>query len=377
MSLNSNRQKGFTLVEMTISLFILIIVLVLSMSLLFSMKNFAQRQRQFAEPRQNARRAIDYLGGFIRSSTDMNFTSGNPNCIVASYSQGGVPVQATRNDVDDEALAAPGTDLITLGTAPTFEPIQVTNIAGAVYTLRFSSACTSATQNMQLFMDATGNCSSSCAGGATRPCNCLSDLTTAYNIDSGTWNFVQINQYLTSTCNPPNNSTITANVNFVTTSNGGDNSGAITTAPAGAMLNAGLRFLSFRVQADPNDPLTLQLQQKQGLFDPAVDNPGNNFFGILDNIEDMQLAYLYNDGTVVNNVTPTQADVARLIGIRLSLVARASTPISLAERAKFFRPASEDRPAQWSVGDDPNLMDRFYHYRLTSTIMIRNRSLGG
>jgi prepilin-type N-terminal cleavage/methylation domain-containing protein len=371
MSRNSKSQKGFTLIEMTISLFILVIVLVLSMSLLFSMKNFAQRQRQFAEPRQNARRAVDYLGGFIRSATDMNFASGNPNCIVASYSLGGTVKQSTQNDVQNAALAEQGTDIITVGTAPTYTPVEVTNIdnTGTQWTLNFSNFCTGATQNMKLLMDATGDCSTTCGGG-TSNCSCLSDLLSAYNMDTGQWNFVQISKYKVSTCNPPNSS-ITVDMSLNTASNGGDNSGVVTaTSSSHAMLSAGLRYLSFRVRQDPNDATTLQLQQKQGMFDPAVDNPGNNFFGILDNIEDMQLAYIYNDGTVVNNVAPTQANIANLIGIRLSVTARANTPVSLAERAKFLRPASEDRPA----ADD---FDRFYHYRLTSTIMIRNRSLGG
>ncbi len=57
------------------------------------------------------------------------------------------------------------------------------------------------------------------------------------------------------------------------------------------------------------------------------------------------------------------------MGMRVSVVSRANTPVPLMERAKFFRPASEDR------AEDPNT-DRFYHYRLTSTVMIRNRNLG-
>ena len=79
----SKKERGFTLIEVTVSLTILVVVLVLSMTLLWSMQGFAKRQKQFAEPRQTARRAMDYVASKLRAATDGNFDGGNPNAIVA------------------------------------------------------------------------------------------------------------------------------------------------------------------------------------------------------------------------------------------------------------------------------------------------------
>jgi hypothetical protein len=152
----------------------------------------------------------------------------------------------------------------------------------------------------------------------------------------------------------------------------------------------GVSFISLRVRRDQNG--IAQLQQKDGIFDPNRDNPGNDFTPLLDNIEDLQIAYIFNDGAIRNdginelatvdacpNGVPLQVhpvsgagprDISNVVGLRVSVTGIANEPVSFAERAKFFRPASEDRPAEANA-------DRFYHYRLTETVMLRNRNLGG
>ena len=386
-----NGEKGFTLIELTISLTILIIVLVMSMSLLITMKNFAQRQRQFAEPRQNARRAIDYIGGYIRAATDLNYKGNNPNCLpIWVKDETDTDIQVTYNDVQDQNLAEPGTDILTIGYATNILNINITKwnpeaqpIAKAsnLY-VNFKDGCPNDALNMQLFKDITGACQP-CANGA----GCCSDVLQVYSDVDGSWAYLVITGYQQSTCGSADDQIIHVTCTPGQSDHVNPPSSKNVTKPC--HIGGGLTYLSFRVQrADPADPLTTELQQKRGMFDPTSDNPGNNFVALLDGIEDLQIAYIYNDGSIWNTATqqlPTTNNVPRqdgvgggtvanditnVIGMRVSIVSRANTPVPIMERAKFFRPASEDRPA------DANF-DRFYHYRLTSTVMIRNRNLGG
>ena len=57
-------------------------------------------------------------------------------------------------------------------------------------------------------------------------------------------------------------------------------------------------YTSFRVRRDANNELNLE--QKQGLFDPDTDNPGTDFVPVLESVEDFQIAYpnVIRDGKV-------------------------------------------------------------------------------
>ena len=58
-------------------------------------------------------------------------------------------------------------------------------------------------------------------------------------------------------------------------------------------LVTGLQVISFRVLTDDVDGLP-KLQQKLGLFDPSTDNPGTDFTNVMENVEDLQVAYMYS-----------------------------------------------------------------------------------
>jgi hypothetical protein len=143
-------------------------------------------------------------------------------------------------------------------------------------------------------------------------------------------------------------------------------------------MNIGVRFRTFRVRDG-------WLEQKEGLFDPNTDNPGNAFFRVLPDVDDLQVAWVYPDGSVWNTTTqqlpnatypnsvPTQGagtlyDVHNVIGLRVSITARSSGEVYWETESRFVRPASEDHAA-------PVLGDRFYHHRITDLVMIRNRNL--
>lgn len=391
---------------MTISLAILVIVLVLSMTLLFSMQTFAKRQRQFAEPRQNARRALDYVAGYLRGATDGNFDGGNPNAIVVWYNVNAAPRQATYNNVANPNLAEPGTDIITFGRTMGGGRIIISSWNGpggfstaSSLDFHFTDGCPNDNTNMRLFMDLTQCQNGDCSGNFPSTAN--SGVLMVVD-DKGDYAYMVITGYQKSDCsvgnyqeihcvanpggapgiNPPGNKGVNCSQSFDPAN-----------PDANCKLGRGVTYMSLRILRDANG--IPQLQQKNGIFDPTVDNPGTNFTPLLDNVEDLQIAYIYNDGEIRNdginslatdpsgvytNGVPSQAnmkgvpppprDITNVIGIRLSITALANTPVSFAERAKFFRPASEDR------AEDTN-RDRFYHYRLTSTMMLRNRNLGG
>jgi type II secretory pathway pseudopilin PulG len=198
-----------------------------------------------------------------------------------------------------------------------------------------------------------------------------------------------------------------------------------------SVLIAGIDFVSFRHRTvlDTTDPAATrvigQLEQKSsgvnpatgkyapGFFDPTIDNDTakTTFTPIVDNVDDFQVAYILQDGSIWNTAgnvfdnggtrVPLQAqtpaapgnpavscnsptlsgnnlDAACIVGLRVNVVGR-SLPLSfgsrtMSEAAGRRRPAVEDHPVS-TVNDtlDSGIYDRL---RLTTTVMLRNRALG-
>ncbi len=131
----------------------------------------------------------------------------------------------------------------------------------------------------------------------------------------------------------------------------------------------------------------------------------------MENVEDLQIAYMYPDGTIWNTasqtigapgvplqagpsgaVAATALDIQNVIGLRFSVTgrspllpigARQLTNVDVKENlatttSQHFRPPSEDH----AVTMDPAfparpLYDQFDHYRATGTLMLRNRTPRG
>jgi type II secretory pathway pseudopilin PulG len=368
-------SRGFTLIEATISMTLLLVVLVLSMAFLFAMRNFSQRQELFTSPRQTARRAIDYLSYYVAGASDMYQSAGNPNAIVVwtndQYLAAGTPIQNTWDNVTNTAYADASTDIISLAvptsTGITAEYIPTTPSSadystGTAGTVAFSAGCGTSgddAANLALFKRLTGADSTG------------KSALLMLSGNSGTWAYFQITAYGASDCSAK---TVT-----VTVTPG--ESTAIPHPPTAAalvqpyLLRPGVQFTSFRVKGG-------QLQQKTGLFLPATPDAG--FTPLLDNVEDFQVAYVYDDGSIWNsaaqtlgttNGVPPQGtgggdDISHVVGLRLTVVARSTElPITILSRDKYSRPAAENHAA--------GANDRFFHYRMTATVLLRNRMLGG
>ncbi|MEW5764317.1 MAG: prepilin-type N-terminal cleavage/methylation domain-containing protein [Acidobacteriota bacterium] len=377
-------ERGFTLIEATISMTLLVVVLVLSLTFLFSMRAFAQRQELFASPRQTARRAMDYVSYYVRGATDMNVRAGNPNALSMYYSvksgSNFIPQQTTFNNVTNAAYADVGTDLINMAKPTGTLLIPIIDWPGfqhaANVRFSFDLGCPDSDLNMELFKEMTGYIPGSNPSA--------SGLLTLVD-DTGQWAYYQITNYLESgnidNCEPHTGSGWEGSTGpeIHVTNNPGQSDGINPPAGQPNLVNpklASISYISFRVKNG-------QLQQRQGLFD--LNNPDAGYVPLLDDVEDLQIAYVYNDGTIWNTATqvlttpnaiPPQdnpavdvRDAVNVSGLRVTVTARSDElPATLLKQARYNRPAAEDRAA--------GAADRRFHYRLTTTVMLRNRILG-
>lgn len=398
------RGRGFSLLEAVVSLLVLVVIMVLALSLLFSMRSLAERQVAKTAPRQTSRQAIDYLSYFVGGASDLNQggTANNPNAIVTYWADGNGNVrQASYNNLtsaqEGAGLGLAGTDVVSLAIPVNPTPIRASIWGGfastATTSLDYGLGCAGGnTANNDLFKQVTGAHVDGAFGGAT-----VSDLLMGMNA-TGNWGYYRITQYDAS----PDCTRAGAAIQIV--SNPARN--VQVNNPAGqpsladpVTLVAGVRFVSFRVRQDANG--NLNLEQKQGIFDPTTDTPGTDFIPVVEDVEDLQIAWLYNQppagGATIFNSTgqtlvgagvsagvPPQGgqggnaayDVTRVAGLRVTVVARSKplrfTSLKLTQRTSAGRlnqrPAVEDHTA--------GPIDGFDHQRITSTLMIRNRMLG-
>lgn len=419
----SRRRRGVSLSEALVSLLILTMVMIVALTLLFTMKSFGERQQVKTAPRQTSRRAIDYVGAFVAGATDLNDRAAltSPNAIVTWYALGGAntPTQASFNDLPvGSPLGEPGTDIVTVA-APT-SPVGVlfTKWPNKTHTdtawLDYREGCPVNADLEANFRALTG--SHSTGGGPAQ-----SAVLVAYDAN-GAWRYYQITEYKAFDCSSVDAATGLANpVQVVANPSATD----VVNPPGGepdliepVNLAGGMRFVSFRIRRDGNG--IPNLEQKQGLFNPGTDNPGTAFAPIMPDVEDLQVAYLYSqspDGTgrtvfntydastnsvvlvqnvAANNRVPPQGtgslwDVSRISGLRVSVTSRSAplrfetSKISVRRGATTVtngRPRSEDRagagPDDFEVpGATAGLrVGDFDHFRMTSTLLIRNRMLG-
>ena len=399
----TERSRGMSLSEAMVSLLILTMVMIVALTLLFTMKSFAERQQAKTAPRQTSRQAMEYVGSFITGATDLNdvATPPNPNAIITWYTQGNssAPRQASfnnlKNDGTENKLGEVGTDIVTVSVPANQMLAPFTKWpgfgTGSTGWINFKDGCGpdpgDDVEMTKRFLELTG---------ADDP-----DYTKAKSgiltvIDAtGQWVYFQITGYQKFDCDSVDTASgLPDPVHIVMNygqSEGINPPGGQPTLVPPVSLAGGMRFMSFRVRRpDPNDPDSVpNLEQKQGLFNPTTDNPGTAFVPIIPDVEDFQVAYLYSqplsaggisnrtiwnswtgsaDAIVpadppdvpgtddFNNVPPQGTssawDITRVSGIRLSITSR-SAPLRFESRnisvrrgtatRSNARPRSEDR----------------------------------
>ncbi len=440
--------RGFTLLEAMVSLLLLVIVLIVAMTMLFQMRAFAERQQYFMLPRQSARRAADYLSFYFAGASDINYADANrlsPNALIMFYNAGtpGVVTQASYNNLTGNAAAEPGNAVLPAsGLRPANTSTRFGDIGTDVITMvtpfdparyQVFAPIPALGLGVDLFFNFRAGCN--CMPPGCVPANDAANLAAfrAATGDDGTtgsvllmlvdrggaWSYVQIP---TASYGPSNCADVTTFQNIHV--GPVDTASATLPAPPNGVaaltdpvyLVTGLQVISFRVLTDDVDGLP-KLQQKLGLFDPATDNPGTNFTNVMENVEDLQVAYMYaqnaaagaGDNPLVWNSDsnkidlgcpapgcniPLQAgptgiplplDITNVIGVRVSVTGRSPllplgaqklTNVDVKEAlattaSQHFRPASEDHPVTM-VGPLPQY-DLFDHYRATATLLLRNR----
>ena len=413
----SKHRRGISLSEAMVSLLILTMVMIVALTLLFSMKSFAERQQVKTAPRQTARRAVDYLSSFVAGATDLNDRADppSPNAIITWYAtaQGATLTrrQASYNNLTaaqaGNGFGEEGTDILTV--AVPIDPFQVPisrwpgwQHASNLY-FSYTDGCFDDAGNPvadgdavmeQRFKELTG-ATPNAAGQLQSPILTLVD-------EDGTWAYYQITAYQQFSCTAQDvlidGETRQYNVHVI--SNPGQSDGI--NPPGGRpelndpSLAGGMRFYSFRVRRDANG--VPNLEQKIGLFDPLTDNPGTAFTPIMPNVEDFQVAYMYRGspngttttifntaddaipatigGQTTNGVppqfgfdtSPSAADLAwditRVSGLRISITSR-SAPVRFESRnisvrrgtqtRANSRPDSEDRAGVGPDTDDGQL----------------------
>jgi hypothetical protein len=163
-----------------------------------------------------------------------------------------------------------------------------------------------------------------------------------------------------------------------------------------AFLSTAVRFLSFRV-------CNGWLQQRNGIFDPTTDNncmPGGNgthanWTALLPNVEDLQVAYIFRNGQVMNSAqqqlsgqtpvggcvttagVPCQGfhaaagpdyDASRILGFRITIVGRSAGLLMGAV------PAGRPLSAEDHVLPDTTTRDRIRRHIVSANALVRNRA---
>ena len=402
MSPNSpnSRERGFTLIEMVVSMAVLVVVLILSLMLLFSMRSFADRQQLIAQPRQVARRGLDYVTYLLRAAGDFNQSR---HTIIPYMMLNNVMTPATVDNCQNANQADVGTDLISFIVPRMDVMIPVSLWVGQQHAANahfyYVKGCPDDAAMMANFEQEVQW--HQCEDGQWR-----SAVLQIWDV-TGQWVWYQITDISQpSGCDPalyPDQIKCVANSGLSEGVNPPGGSPQLNCAwPNAPCSMQSLNFMALRVR-------NRTLEQKTGAFYPTTDNPGSAFFTLLDNVEDMQIAYIYDDGRVYNTASlalPTQNNIPttcsqfqtdtsicqtwlggqeqfnpqHLLGLRISITARAPRPMPDTVVGQYWPTQIENhnpgaRPT--SPSNEQRIDMRTYRYRLTSTVMLRNRVKGG
>jgi prepilin-type N-terminal cleavage/methylation domain-containing protein len=419
------RPRGFTLTEALVSILILSVMMILALTLLMSMRSFAAKQQTFTAPRQITRSAIDYMSFFLAGAADLNVEQGNPNALAMWTAFGKAKGAVTTRQVSFNNLTAgqaaaglgdEGTDIITLAvpTNPVRIPImrwEGNDVAGKNLEINFSAGCPSDVENLKLFKQATGM--------MTDGSKEFSGILTVQDAE-GRWRYMQITNYNWSKCDEALPGGTSEVIHVEITPGNSDQ----LNPPGGwrddlvepFTINGGVDFTSFRVRNRNLEQKTSGIDgagiYSPGIFNPDCDGsvkvgvcPSIGFTPVVENVEDLQIAYVFQDGSVWNTGAqvlatkspdgldsniPEQAvtvsgvpgphDIVNVRALRVSVIGR-SNPLDIGARnltvavssGRVRRQALEDHTEGPPDTVANGVFDR---YRLTTTLLLRNRMLG-
>ncbi len=375
-------ERGVSLIEFLIYMMLVVIILAGSAQVLFSMRRSATRMELETNARQTSRQAVEYIGRFVRGATDMNSYGGrnNPFAIMIWFEKSGTSYQASWNNVTNASLADVGTDILTVAFPVNSLGVPCHKWPGFLTASTawwaFTDGCPNDATNMQMFKEVTG--------GHYEGVKYFSAPLMVIGAN-GLAGWYQITDYQQSDCA---NGEVHAVAN-PGLSDGLNPPGGQPTLTEPVTMMTGPRFVAFRVRGG-------WLEQKDGMFDPSKDNPDSNaapspWHQVLPNVEDLQIAYIFRDGTIWNNTTahqlaagtypgnvPAQVslgastatyDAQNIVGLRVTVTATSPDAVSWEESARYFRPAAEDHAAGTA-------RDKIYHRRMSQVIMVRNRNRG-
>jgi prepilin-type N-terminal cleavage/methylation domain-containing protein len=432
-------RRGFTLIEVLVTMIALVIIVVAAGQLLFDTQSIAQRQQYQVDVRQTARAAADFANYLLRGATDMNtfassggfansgaimtwiwfgvadgtlHTCPGTGCSQTTYDNL-TTTQASYGDV--------GTDIITFAVAdnvqfvqPVGQVIYLKGVDGAgtfQWSPPFYCPSPGSSNALSYFQQVTGESSA----GA-------SELMIVAN-QTGNWGFYQITSYgnnsacCTTNCVNSQGASVpcikvTSPIGLSKTYNP---PGLVNPVGPDSSVNliAGVRFKSLRV-------CQTWLEEKDGVFDPAADGgAGVNactgsawntspWTPLLPNVEDLQFAYIYNEGAICNNLSgspvcnsmpgttgsgttlpttgavPSQAgpggtldsyDASRVIAVRVTVTARSATPFPHgAEATRFHKLPAENNAHDGTITANDLNGDAYFRFQVRSVAMIRNRT---
>jgi hypothetical protein len=373
-----SRNLGFTLTEVMISLLVLIIIMVLSMSLLFSLRGFGLRQRLFAEPRQSGRQGVEYIAENIRQAAIISRSIPGGQGVIVPYVNG---VQASWNNCATPAIADRNTDVICVNRPQGSSTYQVVAWPGSIgnqtIQISYTKGCPDNASNRSKFLDEV----QATTGKHTVM---LVDQSGSVLLDDINWNG--------------------SNPTSVCAGSSPNYTGSLLTIPGNIYkLYAAAPTMVEPVYVTPSPFVTLrvkngQLQQKFGCMDAA--NPDVGFTPLMENVVDLQFTYYMQSGAIFNNTAanrftganqiPNDVNLAdalscsNVLGVGIYLVTRSAqmAPLTMARPHPF--PLSADRTAAPTVDaggyfNDPAMnlrRDRLFYYQANTNAFIRNRILG-
>jgi prepilin-type N-terminal cleavage/methylation domain-containing protein len=352
--------------------------------------------------------------GANASTAGVNFPTcpGDGGCVELSY-----------NNVDQAAtgFASNGTDILTLAVAQVTSPVWVR--AAATWPSPFTDAsfqfwgfdqgCAPGGPSANTATNDAANLAAFHSLTEESPGSATSHPMVVWDPANGAWLVYQITNYRdgdnATTCTAPGCVVGSTNISCIKVAASPQNSNSLN-PPGGAEqlanqpdLVVGSHFATLRV-------CNGWLEQKSSIFNPDTDNtctpPAAGTVGyapyvtkpgwspLLPNVEDFQVAYVYMDGQVWNRagatlsaaqgcadgvpsldasaVNPTGLNARRVIGLRLTVTGRSSIPIGPTATGKIAAPP----PAAEDHDTSALAPDTFYHYQVSTTVMLRNRTAG-